>query len=293
MPDQVLYMGDAVVQHGPSSDRVYVMELGREAVAETVKSVDALADREGYGKVIVKARVADYGAFALKGYRLEAVVPGYFGPHEPGLFLGRFLDAGRETDTDEIRVREVLAAALEREPRHDGVRVVTTPAASLAEGLIVREMGPDAAVSLAACYRSVFASYPFPIDDPDHLCGEMERGTRFFGALEDGALLASSSMEPGGATGTVEMTDFATYPESRGRGLAAALLDLMDREASSSGVRVAYTIARATSFGMNITFARRGYRYGGTLVNNTQISGGIESMNVWFKLLSPVRNTPS
>jgi len=34
---------------------------------------------------------------------------------------------------------------------------------------------------------------------------------------------------------------------------------------------------------MNITFAKAGYRYAGTLVNNTDISGTIESMNVWWR----------
>ena len=43
--------------------------------------------------------------------------------------------------------------------------------------------------------------------------------------------------------------------------------------------------SRLISGGMHITFARRGYRFGGTLVNNTDISGQIESMNVWYKTL--------
>ncbi|MFH1725408.1 MAG: putative beta-lysine N-acetyltransferase, partial [Elusimicrobiota bacterium] len=45
------------------------------------------------------------------------------------------------------------------------------------------------------------------------------------------------------------------------------------------------TIARAVSFGMNIAFARVGYSFGGTLWNNTNISGNIESMNIWHKRL--------
>jgi putative beta-lysine N-acetyltransferase len=81
------------------------------------------------------------------------------------------------------------------------------------------------------------------------------------------------------------MTDFATLPAYRGRGLATRLLGLMGCQAIESGVRVAYTIARAVSFGMNITFARHAYQYGGTLINNTQIAGSIESMNVWYRLL--------
>ncbi len=35
--------------------------------------------------------------------------------------------------------------------------------------------------------------------------------------------------------------------------------------------------------GMNITFAKTGYTYAGTLINNTNISGRLESMNVWYK----------
>ncbi len=53
----------------------------------------------------------------------------------------------------------------------------------------------------------------------------------------------------------------------------------------SRGIRTAYTIARAVSYGMNITFARCGYQYGGRLVNNTDIAGSLESMNVWYKTL--------
>jgi hypothetical protein len=36
---------------------------------------------------------------------------------------------------------------------------------------------------------------------------------------------------------------------------------------------------------MNITFARNGYQFGGTLTSNTNIFGTLESMNVWYKSL--------
>ncbi len=35
--------------------------------------------------------------------------------------------------------------------------------------------------------------------------------------------------------------------------------------------------------GTNISFAKCGYQLGGTLINNTRISGSIESMNRWHK----------
>jgi hypothetical protein len=38
---------------------------------------------------------------------------------------------------------------------------------------------------------------------------------------------------------------------------------------------------------MNFVFAGAGYAFGGTLVNNTGISGRLESMNVWYRPLGP------
>ncbi|MDT8342319.1 MAG: GNAT family N-acetyltransferase, partial [Longimicrobiales bacterium] len=140
---------------------------------------------------------------------------------------------------------------------------------------------------------TVFRHYPFPIQDAAHLARERAHGTRFFAAwTEGGQLAAAAAMEPGGARDVVEMTDFATLPEHRGARLAGRLLAAMEQAGAAVGVRLAYTIARARSFGMNITFGRGGYRFAGTLVNNTRIADGIESMNVWYRSLSGCRADP-
>jgi putative beta-lysine N-acetyltransferase len=86
-------------------------------------------------------------------------------------------------------------------------------------------------------------------------------------------------------SGNTEMTDFATLPEYRGKGLSAFLLRLMESEVKKRQIKTTYTIARAPSFGMNITFSKMGYSYSGTLINNTNIFGHFENMNVWYKLL--------
>jgi hypothetical protein len=62
----------------------------------------------------------------------------------------------------------------------------------------------------------------------------------------------------------------------------------MEKYIKELGLKTAYTIARALSYGMNITFAKMGYTYSGTLVNNTNISGRLESMNVWISNFAKV-----
>ena len=59
----------------------------------------------------------------------------------------------------------------------------------------------------------------------------------------------------------------------------------MEKNVRLLGVKMAVTIARAASPGMNAVFRQNGYRYAGLLRNNTQISGRPESMTVWYKPL--------
>lgn len=320
MSDEILEMGGSIIQHGTFSDRIYALRLDPSDMPRVLDDLEEMAVRKGYGKIVAKARGSDFGEYIARDWRAEALVPRFFGSHEAGVFMGRFLDPRRAEPADAGRLENVLQAALEaatqrnriprrsgdesgiqnprpvdlhhRDPKRLGDRIPpplqedgSRPDAGSA-GLLLREAGPEDAKAVAACYDTVFESYPFPIQDPRHLREELEGGTRFFTAWEEDRLVAASSMEPGGADGTVEMTDFATLPQYRGRGLATRLLAIMDRLGRASGKRVAYTIARARSYGMNITFARSGYRYGGTLTNNTQISGAIESMNIWYKLLT-------
>ncbi|MNP81484.1 N-acetyltransferase YodP [compost metagenome] len=49
------------------------------------------------------------------------------------------------------------------------------------------------------------------------------------------------------------------------------------------GIKTLYSVVRAKSFDANILFSKIGFKFSGTLINNTNISGRIESMNVWYK----------
>ena len=59
----------------------------------------------------------------------------------------------------------------------------------------------------------------------------------------------------------------------------------MEKAMQQQGITSRFTIARLISSAMNKSFLTAGYLYGGTLINNTNISGSIESMNVWYKNL--------
>ena len=114
----------------------------------------------------------------------------------------------------------------------------------------------------------------------------MRKNTLYFSvrAGEQIAALAAAEMDP--ASQTSEMTDFATLPEHRSKGLAYRLLGGLDDEARQRNVKTAYTIARRDSDGINRVFAQRGYRFAGCLTKNTQIGGRIRNMLVRYQSLT-------
>ena len=141
------------------------------------------------------------------------------------------------------------------------------------------------AEDIAALFRSVFKTYPFPISDPDYIRETMQGKIRYFVIRNSHLLAAVASCEIDAENLNVEVTDFATDPLFRGMGLPELLLHAMETEMKKEGILLAYTIARAVSRPINSMFASAGYRYGGLLPNNTNICGSMESMNVWYRRL--------
>jgi putative beta-lysine N-acetyltransferase len=227
--------------------------------------------------VFAKVRGGQAQAFIDAGYREEARVPGFYGGSEDGVFLGLFLDAARGKESRPELVADVLAAA--RAKQGTGAKD------ALADGVDIHECQPAHSEEMARIYREVFDSYPFPIFIPSYIRDTMHSNVTYYAASRGDEMLALSSAEMDEAALNVEMTDFATPERHRGLKLATHLLKHMDGQLAARGYKTAYTIARSYSHGMNITFARLGYSFAGTLTANTGIMGTIESMNIWHKPL--------
>jgi putative beta-lysine N-acetyltransferase len=277
MSDTMEIIGNSVVQHGPGNDRVYLMKLSDGDYPGIVGRLDRLAVSRNYSKVFAKVPARTLQGFMEEGYLLEATIPGFFCNGDDACFLGKYLDAPRREERKPQLLREILSTAEKQEP-------VSMPL-SLPEGFHGRIAGESDIMEMAGVYQRVFATYPFPIHEPAFLRSSMYDATIYFGVWHGGRIAALSSAEMDPLSRSAEMTDFATLPEYRGNGLALYLLQQMEEAMKSRGILSPYTIARAYSFGMNITFARNGYSFGGTLTNNTNISGNLESMNVWYKQL--------
>ncbi len=274
--DLITRLGQSKIQHGPANDRIYLMKLDPADVDTITADLDALAAEKDYSKIVAKVPASQAKVFLEAGYVPEATAEGFYRGEEDACFLGKFLKDWRKKDDRREKHEEAIAVA---RSKADG------GAGELPEGFSWRKCTPEDIDAMAGVYREVFPSYPFPIHDTDYLRETMADNVVYFGVWKGETLVALSSSEEDREAKNTEMTDFATLPDARGHGVAVFLLARMEEDAPSRGIVTAYTIARSESFGMNITFGKMNYTFGGRLLNNTQISGGFESMNIWYKPL--------
>lgn len=284
--DRTELIGGALVHHGPMSDRAYLVKPGPDPAAD-VAVLERLAREFCYGKLFAKVPADAFETYAAAGFIAEARVP-LSGPGSELVFCSRFTDPARADDVNKAAVSHVLARCTDVDGHLTAGRSGSQKRmmASTESGVSVRLADMRDVESLADLYAEVFESYPFDIDSPGFLRSAMSQGTVFAVALDRNRIVAAASAELDDCNSSGEMTDFATRSDYRGTGLASTLLQVLESEALSRRVSTAYTIARATSTSMNRVFATGGYSYGGTLINNTGICGGLESMNVWYRALA-------
>lgn len=276
MVDCIEKIGHSTIHHGHDSKRVYLMKYDFRDKDLLPEALERLASKKRYSKILVKVPARDSAAYKRLGYVVEATIPRFCNGLFRFEFMSRFLNGNMERPGRRKLREEVLFRAM-------ALPAAQVPPVAPGE-LKLKRLGKDDAPALAGLFAQVFETYPFPIDDPGFLEANMDDWARYYGILDGDRLVAASGAEIDFRCRNAELTDFAVLPEFRGINLSGVLLHEMEKDLEELDLLTFYTIARASSMGMNSTFSRGGYSYGGTLVDNTNICGDIESMNVWHKL---------
>jgi len=274
--DHIERLLNSTIQHGPLNRRVYLMKPADIDIPAIIRVMDQLCREKGYEKILAKVPETHKTAFLKAGYVQEASVPGYFKQCSDALFLCKYHFKDRAAENHPDRVRESWKIIHEKKDQpHNGIIRRND----------INVCRTSDAGEMSQLYRRVFQSYPFPIYDPGYIIDTMASHIKYFKIRKNGRIVAVASGEMDRENESVEMTDFAVLPNYQRKGMALSLLLKMEAEMKKAGIRTAFTIARTMSIGMNVTFGRMGYTLSGKLVNNTHISGGIESMWVWHKKL--------
>jgi len=276
-PDIVAHIGrGTIIQHGKHNDRIYLMKFALDDTDVIIDLLMELAEKHKYSKVFCKVPKKIAPLFLANGYILEGYIPKFYRGNEDAFFVSKYLKSSRAF----VSSKEPLWAfhrLLTNYPKETDVSALK------GNDYSTRKLEETDVTQIANLYSEIFESYPFPIYDPSYIAETMREHVQYFGVFKEGELAALASSEIDFEAKNAEMTDFATHKAHAGNHLSSLLLNMMEQEMKKQHIKTLYTIARLNSIPMNKTFLRAGYIYSGTLINNTNISGEIESMNLYSK----------
>ena len=257
--------------------RLKILDYEAENYTNMIRRLAWLAESNDFDKIFVKARKQDFQQFLSHGYMMEGVLKYYF-CGEDAYVLSRFSSFDRVHSEDLVKeaqlIEELIYHSAEEKKRRKNPHAEIIRAAEEHIPLLVY------------IYRSVFETYPSPLTNPDYIKSTMDRNIIYKLAIKDGKALAAASADIDRKHLNAEMTDCATKPESQGKGLMQLILSSLEEDLRKEGIMTAYTLARGMSIGMNRVFHRLGYEFSGRLINNCDIFGRFEDMNIWVKRLS-------
>jgi len=262
------------------NQRLKVVSYEGENKFELMERLKWLASANGFDKTIVMTYRDDWQRFLRRGYVLEAVLK-YFHHGEDAYVMSKFGSQERMVSHSLFEEIQLIETVMERDP----LEAIPVQPTEFEFRLAERTDVP----ALIALYQSIFETYPSPLIHSDYLESVFQRENLFAVATKDGEIVSAASAELNPSQKAAELTDCATIKSMRGRGLMAHLLLLLEGELSRRDYVCAYTMSRARSFGINNVFYQLKYEFQGRLVNNCDIYGSYEDMNIWVKNL--VRET--
>jgi len=279
MYDTIERVGHSLIQHGKNNDRIYLMKLDKRDKDTIIPKLENLAIHNKYSKIFAKIPVWASFQFQKNNFFKEAFIPNMYNGQVGSYFMSKYFDRSRyiisKAKRDEIYEKLQLAKSKSNKVKDLNMEI----------DFNIRILTQEDVPQLAELFKIVFKSYPFPIFDESYLLKTMKKNIVYFGAFKEDKLVAASSAEMDMENWNVEMTDFATHPDFLGNNLSLHLLINMESEMKDKNIITAYSLALSLSTGINITFSKNNYQFSGLLINNTNINGQIESMNVWYKKL--------
>ena len=278
MYDTLEEINGAILHHGKNHNRVYLMQTEQNDWNSLIPELESIAREKSYDKILGRLPEEGKEVFQLNGYQVEAEIPGLYNGEKPGYFLADYLNEERSycSKQDLLTIESVKSIALAANTTAEDSYF------DLPRKLHVKQLTENDLFVMARLHESAFKSYPFPIDKVEYLLELLQRNHRFYGLFQDDELLVSAIIKIHEKESNVEIVDFVTHPDYNGQNLSYYLVQEIKEDIRNSEYKTIYSLVRATSYGLNITFSKHGFLLGGTLLNNTVIRDTMESMNVWY-----------
>lgn len=241
---------------------------------QVIEQLKKISLEEQSGKIIAYVRDIDKPCFEQQDFIQEGQIQGYFRGEDAHCF-SYFINPERMHSSrigqEDIILRDtILAPSAQQEFLH-------------AARFYIRNTTADDIEKLARFMGEYFETYPTPVHDPKYIKKVIREGTLFKIVLHQEEIAAVASADCNQTLLNAEITDCLTHPAFRGNGLAVQLIAALEKDLQALGYMTLFSLARAISPGINRALKYNEYHFSGRLINNCNIMGSTEDMNIWVK----------
>lgn len=278
MFEKIETIAGALVYHGNMHNRIYFTEAKEVDLGILLPKMKELAKTEKYEKILSKAPEKSMSVLTSNGYTVEAKIPGLYNGSIDGYFLADYVTKERlkkdEKSLKTINSVKTIALAANKKNTDSHFEL---PANTEVKKLISADFE-----LLEDLHRKAYKYHPHQIKDKAQFVMLAKLQHEFYGLFENGELLVSAIVAIHEAEANMEIVEFITHPDYRGQNLSYFLVQHIKEQMKCLRCKTIYTMVRATSYGLNITFSKHGFLLAGTLSNNCLVRDTMESMNVWY-----------
>jgi putative beta-lysine N-acetyltransferase len=227
------------------------------------------------GKIIGNSKICDVKIFTEAGFCIEGKINGFYKGID-AYCLSYFIDSKRKIAADSVEEDMLINRCLKIRGKYIAGGSNTLPYSI--RTATRRDIG-----EIVALFSTVFSTYPTPVFDEDYISQTMNGKILYKVAELDGKIIGIASADMDIENLNAEMTDCATYPEYRGKGILSNIINELELELKNRNFITLYSLSRAINIGINMVLCKHEYKYSGRLLKNCNICGAFEDMNIWTK----------
>lgn len=245
-----------------------------EITSYKLNEIKKYAKEIGTGKIIGYCKSENWEPYIENGFVIEGVISNFFSG-KTALIMSFFVDKKRSKLKSINDKNKIIKMCREKSNTFNLTNKST--------GYHIRNAVEGDAKEMAELFGRIFKTYPTPMHDAEFIVDKMRDNVLYKVAVGKEGILGVTSAEMDFENHNAEITDCVVNPEFESKGLLSEMVYFLEKDLIKMGFISLYSLARATSYGINIVLSKHNYRYSGRMINNCNICGGFEDMNLWEK----------
>ncbi|MFB5660320.1 putative beta-lysine N-acetyltransferase [Alteribacillus sp. HJP-4] len=262
----------------PISRRIKIYKLPQKnKLKDFINILKEVSDIHKCDKVIFYVKKNEKEWLPSFSCSYEGRIEGFFNGEDAFIYSLFFIPSRNDATVLVKEENHILELAKQR-------RVVIKHA-PVPTGYKMRWAHADDVKQLAALYDTVFQSYPTPMNDPQFIREMMDCDVYFLVVEKGKEIVSACSADVQTEFQAAELSDCATKEEHRKKQLLSCQVAQLIPKVKQMDLKTIFSYSRSVSLGMNLVNAKHGFKYGGRMIQNSNIAGRLENMNIWYKRL--------